>query len=144
MTALPIVNGRSVAEWIGKTPDAAVPDRVRVRVFDRQQARCHSCRRKIRAGEKWTCEHLIALINWRATKEQPHGNRESNLDITCDWCLPAKNAADVADKSKVYATRAKHLGLKKPSRLSASHLSRKFDGTVIDTRTGEAVGRRSR
>lgn len=136
---LAIANGRSVDEWIGDTPDTPVPDRVRVRTFDRKHGRCHSCKRIIRAGEKWTCEHLIALINWRATKAQPHGNRESNLTVTCSWCLPAKNAADVAQKSKVYETRAKHLGLKKPSRVS--HLKRKIDGSVIDKRTGEKVGR---
>jgi len=97
---------RAVPEWIGANADTPVPPRVRVRVFDRKHGRCHICERSIRAGEKWTLEHLIALINWRATTEQPHGNRESNLTVTCDWCLPEKNAADVAQKSKAYATRA--------------------------------------
>lgn len=108
--------GRASEEWIGKTADTPIPARVRLRVFDRKHGRCHSCQRKIAGGERWICEHLIAVINWRATKEQPHGNRESNLGVTCSWCVPAKNAEDVAQKSKVYQTRAKHLGLKKPSR----------------------------
>lgn len=107
MTTLPNpMSGRAVEEWVGKTPDTAVPDRVRDRVFQRKDRRCHSCGRKIDAGEPWTCEHMIALANGGE-------NRESNLDVTCSWCLPVKNAADVAQKSKVYKIRAKHTGAKK-------------------------------
>lgn len=98
---------RAVDEWIGKTPDTPAPPRVRVRVFDAKGGRCHRCGRKIAAGDRWTLEHLKAVINGGA-------NRESNLDVTCDWCLPAKNAEDVAEKSKVYRTRAKHLLPAKP------------------------------
>lgn len=96
---------RSVDEWTGKTPDSAVPPRVRLRVFDAKGGRCHKCGRKIGASDKWTCEHVKALCNGGE-------NRESNLDCTCSWCLPEKNAADVKEKSKVYATRAKHVGIK--------------------------------
>lgn len=96
---------RSVAEWKGASDDTAIPPRVRLRVFDAKGGRCHSCGRKIAAGERWTCEHLKALINGGE-------NRESNLDITCDWCLPSKNAADVAEKSKVARVRKAHLGVK--------------------------------
>jgi hypothetical protein len=133
---------RAVPEWIGANADTPVPPRVRVRVFDRKHGRCHICERSIRAGEKWTLEHLIALINWRATTEQPHGNRESNLTVTCDWCLPEKNAADVAQKSKAYATRAKHLGIKQPGRLSSSRYRKTMAGTVIDKTTGQPVNLR--
>lgn len=100
---------RTVPEWIGDTDDTAVPDRVRVRVFDRKGGRCHRCTRKIMTGERWTCEHLIALINWSATDEKPHGNRESNLDVTCCNCLPEKNAEDQAEKSEVYQDRKRHI-----------------------------------
>jgi len=100
---------RSVPEWVGATPDTPAPDRVRVRVFDRCEGRCDTCSRKIAAGETWTLEHRKALINGGQ-------NRESNLGVTCNWCLPEKNAADVAEKSRTYRKRAKHLGVKKPSR----------------------------
>jgi len=95
---------RSVPEWIGKTDDTPAPPRVRARVFERCGGRCGQCDRKIRPGEGWTLEHLIALINGGR-------NAEGNLGVTCDWCLPAKNAADVAEKSKVAAVRQKHLGI---------------------------------
>lgn len=108
---------RTVAEWIGETDDTAIPDRVRLRVYDRLKQQCHRCGRKIRGGsERWTCEHLIAIINWRATDEKPHGNRESNLALTCSNCLPAKNREDVAEKSAIYDVRRKHLLTKRPSR----------------------------
>ena len=94
---------RSVAEWVGRDDDEPVPARVRLRVFDAKGGRCHRCGRKIMVGEHWTCEHLKALINGGA-------NRESNLDLTCDWCLPEKNAEDVGEKSKVYSLRSKHVG----------------------------------
>lgn len=96
---------RKVAEWRGATPDTAIPPRVRVRVFDAKGGRCGQCGRKIAAGERWTNEHVIALINGGE-------NREKNLGVTCDWCLPEKNAADVAEKSAVYEKRAKHLGVR--------------------------------
>ena len=104
---------RSLPEWVGDNDDQDVPQRVRVRVFDEHDSRCHRCGRKIGAGERWTLEHIKALINGG-------GNRESNLAISCDWCLPEKNAEDMDEKSKVYAIRSKHLGMKPKSRWSNS------------------------
>lgn len=100
---------RDVGEWVGTDDNAPIPDRVRIRVFDRKKGRCHRCTRKVLTGERWTCEHMIALINWRPTAEHPHGNRETNLDVTCCNCLPAKNAKDVAEKSEVYQDRKRHV-----------------------------------
>lgn len=60
------------------------------------------------AGESWTLEHVVALINGGA-------NAEHNLGITCKNCLPAKNAADVAEKARVYRKKAKHTGVVKKS-----------------------------
>jgi hypothetical protein len=114
---------RSPPEWIGDTPDTAVPPRVKVRVFDREHGRCHSCRRKVAAGERWTCEHRKALVNGGE-------NRESNLGVTCDWCLPDKNAADVAEKSSVYRKRAKHIGAVNRSG-HQSKFKRKVSGETV-------------
>lgn len=100
---------RSVPEWIGDTPDTAIPPRVRLRVLEAKDHRCHACTRKILTGESWTCEHLIAIINGGE-------NREANLDVTCCNCLAPKNAADVAEKSMIYRKRSKHLGVDKPKR----------------------------
>jgi 5-methylcytosine-specific restriction endonuclease McrA len=104
---------RSVALWVGKSDDTAAPPRVRLRVWDRCEGKCGQCGRKIRPGEGWTLEHLIALINGGA-------NAEHNLGVTCDWCLPAKNAADVAEKAVTARVRSKHLGIRPPSQLRSA------------------------
>lgn len=59
--------------------------------------------------ESWTCEHLVAIINGGA-------NAEHNLDVTCSLCLPVKNGADVAEKSRIATKRKKHALTKQPSR----------------------------
>lgn len=100
---------RSLPEWVGDTPDTSVPARVRIRVFDRKNGRCHRCTRKILAGETWTCEHLTALCNGGK-------NTESNLGVTCCNCLAEKNAEDVGEKSDVYQKRARHLGIETKSK----------------------------
>lgn len=62
------------------------------------------------AGEKWTCEHIVALCNGGK-------NIEANLGLSCSNCLPDKNAEDVAEKADVYRVRAKHLGIHQPKRV---------------------------
>jgi len=101
---------RSVPEWIGKSDNTAAPPRVRLRVWDRCEGKCHRCGRAIPVGDAWILEHLIALINGGE-------NRERNFCVTCSWCKPLKDAEDVAEKAKTYAVRSKHLLPRKPSRL---------------------------
>lgn len=100
---------RTVKEWAGKTDDTQAPPRVRVRVWERNGGKCHQCKRRIGAGEPWILEHVIALINGGE-------NRESNLALTCSFCLPVKNAEDAAVKKKSASVRAKHLGIRKPKK----------------------------
>jgi len=106
---------RSVDEWVGKTDDTSVPDRVKVRVFQRCKGCCHRCGRKIPVGDRYIFEHLVALVNGGA-------NAESNLCLTCSWCKPEKDAEDVAIKSRTYAKQKAHLLPREPGRLQ----SRKF------------------
>jgi 5-methylcytosine-specific restriction endonuclease McrA len=120
---------RSVDEWVGATDDTAIPDRVRLRVFLRFHGVCHCCERKITTGETWVCDHMQALINGGE-------NRENNLAPLCDWCdKRVKTPADVAEKSRTYRRRAKHLGIK-PRKArpmpgtKASGWKRKMNGTL--------------
>lgn len=111
------MTGRSVPEWIGATADTPVPNRVRLRVFEKRGGICHRSGRKIRPGERWDMDHVIALCNWNPTPGAPHGNRESNLaPILADKPHKEKTAEDVAEKSMVARKRAKHFLPKKPSR----------------------------
>lgn len=122
---------REVPEWCGKDDNTAIPDRVRVRVFLKFEGKCHKCGRKINAGagESWICDHVQAIINGGA-------NRESNLKPLCEWCDDnVKTPADVAEKSKTYEVRKRHLGIKPKSGRpimgsKRSGWKRKFDGTV--------------
>ena len=101
---------RAVPEWIGKTPDAKVPDRVRLRIFDRESGMCHLSGRKIRPGEPWDLDHRVALINGGE-------HRESNLFPALRDKHREKTAEDVAEKAKTYAVRSSHILPRKPSRL---------------------------
>lgn len=95
---------RALPEWIGKTPDSAVPPRVRLRVFDRYGGRCQcGCNREIRPGESWDCEDTVALVNGGE-------RRESNLKPWLTEHHKIKTRADVAEKANVYRKRAKHFG----------------------------------
>lgn len=98
---------RTVPEWIGKTDDTPVPDRVKARVFIKYHGRCHRSGQLIRVGDKWDVDHKKAIINGGE-------NRESNLaPILSGKVHKEKTAEDVAIKSKTARMRAKHLGLHK-------------------------------
>ena len=118
---------REVPEWKGKTDDSAIPPRVRLRVFERCRGMCHLSGLRIQPGDQWDCDHIVALINGGE-------HRESNLAPALRDEHRKKTASDVAQKSKNYRVRAKHLGIKKPSRFPGSRDSKfkkRMDGTVV-------------
>lgn len=120
---------RSVEEWIGKTDDAPIPPRVRLRVFDKFGGICQcGCKRKIRAGERWDCDHIVALINGGE-------HRESNLQPLLTEHHKPKTKADVAEKAAVYAVRRKHLGIRsnRPSFPTNRNgpFKKRMDGSVV-------------
>jgi 5-methylcytosine-specific restriction protein A len=122
--------GRSVDEWIGKTPDTDPPRKVKLRVLFNFGNRCAGCGTEIRSGIPWTCDHTKAVINGGQ-------NREINLRPICNKvCLRPKDRADVAEKSQVFHKRSAHFGLKprkgRPMPGSrASGLKKRMDGTVV-------------
>lgn len=123
-----MTEGRAVAEWIGKTPDTAIPPRVRIRLFQRASGRCQQCTRAIRVGEVWNADHVKALANGGE-------HREGNLRVLCDWCHKMKTRADVAEKALVYRTRKKFLGQTKPRGrplpgTKASGWRKRMNGTI--------------
>lgn len=103
------MTGRSVPEWIGKTPDTPAPARVRLRVFEAHGGRCYLSGRKINPGDKWELEHKLALCLGGE-------NRESNLAPALADAHKAKTAADVGMKAKADRIRMKHLGLWRPAK----------------------------
>lgn len=125
------MTGRSVPEWIGRTPDTPIPPRVKLRIWEREGGRCYLSGKKIMPGDAFQYEHVIALCNGGE-------NRESNIKLALTAKHREKTAKDVAEKKKVARVRAKHLGLHKPkSALSHTKFKRKMDGTVVHRDTGE-------
>lgn len=95
---------RTVSEWIGRTDDTPAPPRVRLRVFEAHEGRCHISGRKIGPGDKWELDHVVALVNGGE-------NRESNLAPALTSEHRKKTAQDVAQKAKDRRVRQKHLGI---------------------------------
>lgn len=122
------MTGRSNDEWIGKHPDSAIPPRVRLRIFEAHGGICHITGRKIRPGDKWDCDHIIALCNGGE-------HRESNLAPAIREAHRAKTAEDVAQRAKDDRVRKKHLGIHRPKQIvpgsKASRWKKKLDGTVL-------------
>ena len=121
---------RAVEEWIGKKSDAAIPPRVKLRIFLRFNGCCQcGCGRRIVSGEPWQADHVTALINGGQ-------HRESNLQPLLTEHHKNKTKEDVAEKSVTYRKRLKHHGLKKPKGRpipgsKRSGLRKKMDGTVV-------------
>lgn len=106
------MTGRSNDEWIGASPDAKIPPRVRLRVFEAHGGICHISGRKIRPGDDWDCDHILALCNGGQ-------HRESNLAPAIREAHRAKTADDVAQRAKDDRVRKKHLGIWKPKTIVA-------------------------
>lgn len=115
---------RAVEEWIGANDDAAVPPRVKLRVFEAYGGRCYLSGRKIMPGDKWEVEHRLAIILGGQ-------NRESNLAPALQAPHKLKTADDMARKSKITRTRQKHLGIYPKSKGFNTKLRRKMNGEVV-------------
>lgn len=123
---------RKVKEWIGSSPDTAVPPRVRLRVFEAHGGRCYLSGRKIQAGEVWDIEHKVAL-------SLGGENRENNLAPALRQAHMQKTKDDRAQLAKDERVRKKHLGIYKARNpmpgSRGSGVKKKIDGTVV--RRGE-------
>lgn len=98
---------RHVKEWLAKTDDAAIPPRVKDRIFKRCGEQCQNCSKPLNGRNKPEFDHITALVNG--------GNhRETNLQALCAPCHGAKSKIDVAEKSKVHESRVRNLGLAAP------------------------------
>lgn len=112
---------RSVEEWKGKTDDSPIPERVKLRVFERFGGICPMCTRKLQPG-KWDCDHIRALVNGGQ-------HREYNLRPLCKVpCHANKTRADVAEKARSHKRRKSNAGIKKPRTIRAW---RKFNGELV-------------
>lgn len=115
---------RTVKEWVGKTDDSMPPPSVRLRIFERYDGTCYRTGKKIRPGDSWALDHIIAICNGGE-------NTEGNLAPILNGPHKAKTAEDRAAKKKNDRVRMKHLGIKSKKR---SIPGKRFDGTPIPSR----------
>lgn len=113
---------RELPEWIGKTDDDKVPDRIKLRVFFRFDGRCQcGCNRKIATGEPWRLDHKHALILGGE-------HRESNFQPILVEHDRSKVRGEVKEKARTYRKRKANFGIKKPRTITSW---RRFDGTPV-------------
>jgi 5-methylcytosine-specific restriction endonuclease McrA len=115
---------RSVDEWVGKSDDAAIPERVKLRIWVRCEGRCHITGRKILPGDAYDFDHIRALCNGGA-------HRESNLAPALRAKHREKTALDLKTRAKTDAIAKKHAGIRTKSRLTHPTLKRTMDGRVV-------------
>lgn len=113
---------REVPLWVGSSDDAAIPARVKLRIWNREGGRCWLTGRKIGVGEAYDFDHKIALCNGGT-------HSEDNLAPALKAAHRSKTNADVAERAKVDRIAKKHLGLTKPGSRWPSRC-RKMDGSV--------------
>jgi 5-methylcytosine-specific restriction endonuclease McrA len=96
--------GRSVAEWIGKTPDATPPAGVRLRILRRFDRKCQLTGIIIADGQPFDLEHEKPL-------EEGGENRERNLVPVLRLPHEVKTAAEKKRQAKAdrIAKQAHHL-----------------------------------
>lgn len=125
------VETRAVEEWRGRTPDTAVPARVRARVFARYDGVCQVTGRKIGPADLWDLDHEIALINGGE-------HRENNLRpvLRHGAAHRLKTATDMKTKAKIARVQGRHLSLSKSRALlpggKASKWKKKISGEVVE------------
>jgi 5-methylcytosine-specific restriction protein A len=114
---------RSTDNWRGATDDAKIPDRVKLRIWAREEGRCSITGLKIDARkDAYEWEHRIALCN---------GGRhsEDNIVLVLKAAHKAKTATDLKTRAKIDRLRKAEAGIKSKGR-GFGNKTRKFDGTV--------------
>lgn len=122
------MTARTVPEWIGKSPDTAIPERVKRRILEQQNHRCARFGTAFSALDKPFFDHIKPLADGGE-------NRETNLQALCRAAHLEKTRAEAGERAIVRRKQGKHLGIKKPSSRplpgsKASGWKRKMDGTV--------------
>lgn len=126
---------RSTPEWIAKHDNQAIPERVKLRIWEREKGRCHITGKPIWPGDKYDFEHKIALADGGQ-------HRESNLFLALRGVHLKKTGEEATQRAKVRQRTKRYAGIKKPSTFQGARnhkWKKKIDGTVVDRRTGEPV-----
>lgn len=126
---------RAVDEWVGKSGDAKIPDRVRIRVFERHGRRCALCGNEVKPGDGTDFDHAVPLADGGE-------HRETNLRPVHRKCHRLKTAREAQERASVRAVVAKTYGLKSPKRTGLEGRTIRYSrarGCWVNRETGEPV-----
>lgn len=98
------LTGRTVPEWIGKTPDSKPTAKVIDRLFLRQGGKCALTGRKMRPGDARHADHIKPL-------KDGGENREGNLQLVLADAHRIKTVAENSARAKERRLRLKHQGM---------------------------------
>ena len=119
---------RTVEEWHGKTDDSAIPERVKLRIIERQNNKCAITGQTFRAGDKIHFDHRTPL--WLGGK-----NAESNLQAILEAPHIAKTKTEATVRAKINRIKSKALGIRKPKSSFATNKDgqwkRKLNGETV-------------
>ncbi|HEY8066568.1 MAG TPA: HNH endonuclease [Methylosinus sp.] len=126
MTKIAKPQGRSVEEWIGKTPDSKIPDRVKLRIWRRENGRCYLTGKKIMPYDSFEYEHKKRV-------EDGGENRESNIFLALTTPHKRKSAEERAAAKKADDIAKRHIGITEPKqKLKSRRFARKRTMPAID------------
>lgn len=122
---------RAVKEWVGKTPDTPIPERVKLRLMREHNYKDYITGLPLIPGQI-DFDHIVALCNGGE-------NRESNLAPVNRKAHKEKTKQDVKIRAKTDSMAKSHF-LGKPKRKSNgrgfqtnrnSKFKRKMDGSIV-------------
>ena len=82
------------------------------------------CGRKLRPGDRWRVEHSQALENGGTDDDE-------NKWISCEWCWPAKDAADHGKAAKSRDVYTKHVVPRDGRKRGGFKGWRRFNGAPV-------------
>jgi 5-methylcytosine-specific restriction protein A len=99
---------RTIPEWRGKHDNAAIPERVKLRCFEREERVCLLCGQTILSGDGTDFHHKVPLADGGE-------HRESNIYPVHRKCHRLATAQEAHERALNRATVKSHYGLKEPS-----------------------------
>ena len=115
---------RSVDEWIGSSDDAKIPDRVRVRVFERFNGICQLTGIKLKPGE-WDVHHRVPLKD---------GGKHVESNLIPVWRVAHREQTGRENRARARINRKKykHLLPKKAGKIKSRGFGR-FESNAKQT-----------
>lgn len=110
---------RTIPEWRGKHDDAPIPERVKLRCFERENRICLLCGNDIRPGDGTDFHHKTPLADGGE-------HRESNIYPVHRKCHRIATAREAQERAINRSVVKSHYGLKEPSRGFVTNRSGKF------------------